>query len=95
MYKTLKGMFERDNTLRALTLKSQLQSTKMTKDDIVALFFMKLSEIKELLETIGENMSDRELVLTTLQNLPKSWEPFIQSISGREPLPTFERLWTD
>jgi hypothetical protein len=95
MYKTLKGMFESDNTLRALTLKSQLQSTKMTKEDTVALFFMKLSEIKEQLETIGEIMSDRELVLTTLQNLPKSWEPFIQSISGREALPTFERLWTD
>jgi hypothetical protein len=43
MYKTLKDMFESDNTLRALTLKSQLQSTKMTKDDTVALFFMKLS----------------------------------------------------
>jgi hypothetical protein len=40
-------------------------------------------------------MSDRELVLTTLQNLPKSWEPFLQSISGREALPTFDRLWTD
>jgi hypothetical protein len=88
-------MFESDNTLRSLTLKRQLQSTKMTKGDIVALFFMKLSEIKEQLETIGEIMCDRELVLTTLQNLPKSWENFIQSISGREALPTFDRLWTD
>jgi hypothetical protein len=95
MYKTLRGMFESDNTLRDLTLKIHLQSTKMTKDDIVSLFFMNLSEIKEQLETIGEIMSDRELVLTTLQNLPKSWEPFIQSISGREYLPTFEHLWTD
>jgi hypothetical protein len=40
-------------------------------------------------------MSDRELVLTTLNNLPKHWEPFLQSISGREILPTFDRLWTD
>jgi tryptophan 2,3-dioxygenase len=47
MYEALKGMFESDNTLRALTLKSQLQSTKMMKGDIVAIFFMKLSEIKE------------------------------------------------
>jgi hypothetical protein len=95
MYEALKEMFESDNTLRALTLKSQLQSTKMTKGDTVSIFFMKLSEIKEQLETIGEIMSDRELVLTTLQNLPKSWEPFLQSISGREALPTFDRLWTD
>jgi hypothetical protein len=40
-------------------------------------------------------MSDREIVLTTLQNLPKSWKPFIQSIGGRESLPAFDRLWTD
>jgi hypothetical protein len=40
-------------------------------------------------------MSDREIVLTTLQNLPNSWEPFIKSISGREALPTFDRTWTD
>ena len=87
-------MFENDNTLRSLTLKSQLQSTKMTKGDTNSLLFMKLSKIKEQLETIGEIMSGREFVLTTLKNLPKSWEPFIQSISGREALPTFERLWT-
>jgi hypothetical protein len=65
MYEALKEMFERDNTLGALTLKSQLQSTKMKKGDTVAIFFMKISEIKEQLETIGEIMSDRELVLTT------------------------------
>jgi hypothetical protein len=40
-------------------------------------------------------MSDRELVLTTLNNLPKMWDPFIQSISGRESLPTFYHLWKD
>jgi hypothetical protein len=71
MYEALKEMFESDNTLRALTLKSQLQSTKMTKGDTIAIFFMKISNIKEQLETIGEIMSDRELVLTTLNNLPK------------------------
>jgi hypothetical protein len=88
-------MFESDNTLKAPTLKSQLQSTKMMKGDTISIFFMKLSEIKEQLETIGEIMSDRELVLTTLNNLPKSWEPFHQSISGREDLPTFDHLWID
>jgi hypothetical protein len=87
-------MFENDNTLRALTLKSELQSTKMTKGDTVSILFIKLPEIKEHLETIREIMSDRELVLTTLNNLPKMWEPFLQSVSGREALPTFDNLWT-
>jgi hypothetical protein len=47
MYEALKEMFESDNTLRALTLKSQLQSPMMTKSDTVAIFFMKISKIKE------------------------------------------------
>jgi hypothetical protein len=91
MYKPLKEIFESDNTLRALTLKSQLQSTKMTKGDIVSIFFMKISEIKEQLETIGKIMSDRELVLTTLNNLPKQCDPFLQSIIGREALPMIQK----
>jgi hypothetical protein len=95
MYESLKEMFESDDTLRALTLKSQLQSIKMTKGDTVVTFFMKISEIKEQLKAIGEIMSDREIFLSTLNNLPKHWEPFLQSISGRENLPTFDRLWTD
>jgi hypothetical protein len=46
MYEALKNMFESNNTLRALTLKGQLQNIKMTKGDIVATFFMKMLEIR-------------------------------------------------
>jgi hypothetical protein len=65
----------------------------MTKCDTVATFFMMMSEIRDQLGAIGEIISDKELVLATLNNLPKHWEPFLQSISGREQLPTFDRLW--
>jgi hypothetical protein len=47
MYEALKKMFESDNTLRALTLKGQLQSIKMKKGDTVATFFMKMSDIRD------------------------------------------------
>jgi hypothetical protein len=95
MYEALKNMFESNNTLRALTLKGQHQNIKMTKDDTVVVFFMKVSEIRDQLGAIGEIISDRELVLTTLNALPRPWEPFLQSISGRAKLPTFDRLWTN
>jgi hypothetical protein len=95
MYESLNNMFESDNTLRALTLKGQLQNIKMTKGDTIVAFFMKMSEIRDQLGVIGEIISDRELVLTTLNNIPKHWEPFLQSINGREKLLTFDRLWTN
>ena len=95
MYEALKNMFESKNTLKALILKGQLQNIKMTEGDTIAIFFMNMSEIRDQLGAIREIISDRELVLTTLNNLPKHWEPFLQSISGREKLPTFDCLWTD
>jgi hypothetical protein len=84
-------MFESNNTLRALTLKSQLQNIKMTKADIASTFFMKISEIRDQLGDIGETISDRELVLTILNALPKHWEPFLQSIGGRAELASFKK----
>jgi hypothetical protein len=95
MYDALKNMFESTNTLRALTLKSQLQHIKMTNADTIATFFMNILEIKDQLGAIGETISDRELVMTTLNALPRHWEPFLQIISGRTYLPRFHCLWTD
>ena len=88
MYDALKNMFESNNTFRALTLKNHLQHIKMTKDDIVSTFFMNISKIGDQLGAIGETISDRQLVVTTLNALPRHWEPFLQSISGRADLPS-------
>jgi hypothetical protein len=83
MYDALNNMFESTNTLRALTLKNQIQHIKMKKANTVATFFMNISEIRDQLGAIGETISDIELVLTTLNALTIHWEPFLQSISGR------------
>jgi len=95
MYEELNNMFESNNTLGSLTLKGQLQNIKMTKVDTVAPFFMEISEMRDQLGAIGETILDKELVLTTLNALPRHWEPFLQSISGRAELPTFDRLSTN
>jgi hypothetical protein len=95
MYDALKNMFESNNTNRALTLKHQVQNIKMTKADTIVIFFMKISEIKDQLGAIGETITNRELVMITLNALPRHWEPFLQSINGRADLPEFDRLWTD
>jgi hypothetical protein len=81
MYEALKNMFESDNTLRALTLKGQIQSIKMTKGDTIVTFLMKMSKIRDQLGSIGEIISNIQIILTTLNNLPKHWEPFLQSIN--------------
>jgi hypothetical protein len=94
MFDALNKLFESKNTNRAIALKHQLQNIKMTKANTVATF-MKIVEIRDQLGAIGEIISDRELVMLTLNGLPSHWEPFIQSISGRSKFPKFGRLWAD
>jgi hypothetical protein len=67
----------------------------MSKSDSVATYFMKVSQLRDQLQAIGDNVDDVELVTITLNGLPSSWESFVQSICGREKLPQFDRLWTD
>jgi hypothetical protein len=69
MYNALKKLFESNNTNRALALRHHLRNLKMTKSDIVATFFMKISEIRDKMGAIGEIISDTELVMITLNGL--------------------------
>ena len=41
-------------------------------------YFMKISQIKDQLAAIGDPVEDDELVTTTLNGLPPSWDPFVQ-----------------
>jgi hypothetical protein len=95
MYDALKKMFERNNTNIALKLKHQLQNLKMMEDDTNATFFINISEIIDQLGAIGVTIIDRKIFIIILNALPSHWDPFIQSISGREDLPQFDRLWAD
>ena len=47
------------------------------------------------LRSSGEPIDDKDLIMTTLNGLPTSWDSFIQMISGRTKLPKSDRLWAD
>jgi hypothetical protein len=81
IFDALKKFFESKNTNKSISLKHELQNIKMTKADTIATF-MKIAEIRDQLGTIGEIISNRELVMLTLNGIPSHWEPFIQSING-------------
>lgn len=44
---------------------------------------------------IGVAEDDDDLVQTTVDGLPESWETFLSSVNGREVQPNFERFWHD
>ena len=93
MLKTLKKLFEHNSINVTLTLRNQLSNMKMTKSENIASYFMRITELRDKLKSSGDNLEKKDLVMTTLNGLPLSWESFIQTISGRTKLPKFDKLW--
>ena len=51
-----------------------------------------MTQTKEQLEAVEENVKEGETVMTTLNGLPRSWDSFIQGICARRRLVSFNRL---
>ena len=95
MFKTLKNLFEHSSINVTLTLRNKLSNMKMTKSENIASYFMRITELRDKLRSSEDNLKENELVMTTLNGLPPSWESFIQTISGQTKLPKFDKLWAD
>jgi hypothetical protein len=67
----------------------------MEKDDFIASFFTKISQLRDQLLVIGITIDDDDLVQNVLDGLPSSWETFLAEINVCENQPDFERLWHD
>jgi hypothetical protein len=67
----------------------------MGNDETIFAFFSKIAQIRDQLATIRVAVDDDDLVQTTVDGLPESWETFLSSVNGREVQPNFERLWHD
>ena len=54
-----------------------------------------VAQIKKQLEAVEENVKDKEIMMTALNGLPRSWESFIQGICAIRNLISFSRLWEE
>ncbi len=66
------------------SLKNELRTRKMTKYDIVALLFVRISRIRDELQPIDEIVLEKELVITALLGLPPTWSSFASGLNSVE-----------
>ena len=71
MYDALSRMYEGRNINRKMNLRAQLKSTKMSHGESIQDYFTRVSQIKEQLEAIGDNLDEDELVMTALNGLTR------------------------
>jgi len=94
MYDALANLFIVSNIGQVMSLKNELRDVKITNYDTVSSYFIRISQVRDQLQAIDEVISEKELVTTILNGLPRSWEAFATSISSRKEVPSFEDLWT-
>ena len=93
MYDSLSKLFTTKNILKMESLKYELRTPNITKEDILFTFFVKIEIIRYGLLAIDEMVTDKELVITTILGLPPTWGAFDVGLSRSKETPTFEELW--
>ena len=60
-----------------MTLRNQLNNVKIQNVETIQSYFTRVSQIKEQLEAVDEEVENVDIVIRTLNGLPRSWESFI------------------
>ena len=95
MFDTMTSVYEGKNINMNMTLRYQMKNVKIQKSEIMQYHFTRVPQIKEQIEEVEENVKEGEIVMTTLNDLPISWDSFIQGICARMKLISFIRLWEE
>ena len=78
VFDALTKMFKGKNINQKMTLRNQLKNVKIQNSETIKYYFTRVSQIKEHLESVEENVKEGEIVMNTLNDLPRSWDSFIQ-----------------
>ena len=78
-----------------MNFRVKLKITKMRNSEYIHEYFTRVSQLKEQLEEIEDNIDEIELVMTTLNGLTRPCESFIQTICARNESLKFDILWEE
>ena len=95
MFDELASLFEGKNINRRMTLRNQIRGVKIQKKNTIQSYFSRVPQIKEQLESIGDMVEEAEVVIATLDGLPREWDSFIRRICARRKLTKFNKLWEE
>ena len=95
MFDALTKLFEWKYINWKMTLRNQLKNVKIQNTETIQSYFTRVSQIKEQLEAVDEEVENVEIVMTTLNGLPRAWDSFIQGICARKKLVKFSILWEE
>ena len=82
MFDSLTKLFEGKNINQNMTLRNQLKNVKIQNVETMQSYFTRVSQIKEQLVAVKEEVKNVVVVMSTLNGLPGSLDSFIQGMCG-------------
>ena len=94
-FDTLTNFYEKKAPTQKRDLKNKLCNMNMERDETIASFFTKISQVKDQLESIGLETDEDDILQTVIDGIPASWETLISMVNGREGHTKFKIHWYD
>ena len=57
-----------------------MKNVKIQNAETIQSYFSRVSQNKEQVEAVDEEVENAEIVMTTLNGIPRAWDSFIQGI---------------
>jgi len=93
MWEALSSLYEGSSEQRKMYLEQKLQQTLMQKGEGVNSYLQRLQVTRYQLAAVGSTAQSTAMVRTALNGVSDEWQVFVQSILGRERLPSWEEMW--
>ena len=76
-----------------ISLRNQLYRIRKSKDEDMATYRMKIPQIRDRLQGLGEVVSNSEMTTCVLNALPPDWSSFETNVYSRHDTTPFDELW--
>ena len=86
-------LFSTSTVGEAISLRQELYKMKLSREEQITSYFMRISEIRYQLRELGEVMSDTEMTAVVLNTLREEWGNFTSSLYGKKEATPFHDLW--
>ena len=89
MFDSLLGLFEGRKINRKMTMMNQIKIVRSQNSETMQSYFTRVVQIKDHQESIDDMVEEVDILMTTLNGLPRDWESFIIGIFSRRKLTKF------
>lgn len=94
MYDKLVDLYPVSTIRQKMSLRNKLYRMKKSKDEHVTSFLMRVSQLRDHLQGLGEPITGSEVTICVLNALPPKWSSLATIIYSKKDSTPFDDLWT-